>query len=208
MISDAIRSRRSIRRFRPDAPPPELLEELVRAASMAPSASNKQPWRFVAVQNRDVISSVAQAVRDAVRESSACVDEQMRATYLSYSNYFSGFEDAPVVIVVLFRKMNLLSNMLTCEATESVAINAEKMENNSGLIGASLAIGNLLLTAHENGLGATCMSGPILAEDRIRGILSMQPSWQLAAIIPVGYPAEEPQTPERKPVERILKWIK
>ena len=81
------------------------------------------------------------------------------------------------------------------------------MERDSGLIGSAMAMQNLLLMAADTGLGASGMTGPLIADDQIRRILDIAPSWELAALIPVGYPAEEPPPTERKPAERVVTWI-
>ena len=83
----------------------------------------------------------------------------------------------------------------------------DRMEKTSGLVGASLALGHLLLMAHELGLGATCMTGPHLADGRIRAILEVPDTWDLLALVPVGYPAESPGATPRKPSERVLRFI-
>lgn len=55
-----LKGRRSIRRYRPDPVPPELLEQVLEAGRWAPSASNRQPWHFVVVQDREMRRQVAQ----------------------------------------------------------------------------------------------------------------------------------------------------
>ncbi len=50
-VFEAIRTRRSVRRYTPDPVPDEVLAELLSAAILAPSAGNAQPWRFIAVRD-------------------------------------------------------------------------------------------------------------------------------------------------------------
>jgi nitroreductase len=83
----------------------------------------------------------------------------------------------------------------------------ETMERDSSLIGVSLAMQNLLLMAHEVGLGASVMTGPLLAGDKVKEILSVPATWEIAALVPVGYPAEEPPSPGRRPVEKVLSFV-
>ncbi|NPV56034.1 MAG: nitroreductase family protein [Anaerolineae bacterium] len=59
---DFIYTRRSIRKFKPDAVPSELLEELLRAAMAAPSASNSQPWEFIIITRQQTIASLRRAL--------------------------------------------------------------------------------------------------------------------------------------------------
>jgi coenzyme F420-0:L-glutamate ligase/coenzyme F420-1:gamma-L-glutamate ligase len=81
------------------------------------------------------------------------------------------------------------------------------MERDSGLIGTSMAMQNLLLAAHAAGLGASGMTGPLVAADGIREILQIPPAWHIAALVPIGYPAEEP-VPERKSVDHVTRWVR
>ncbi len=53
-VKEAIETRRSIRHFRPDDVPDELIEQMLEAARLAPSGSNMQPWRFVVIRDEEV----------------------------------------------------------------------------------------------------------------------------------------------------------
>src|SRR2546427_6227524 len=54
VVMRSIETLRSVRSFKPDSMPKETLDRILRAASMAASGSNTQPWEFVVVQDRDV----------------------------------------------------------------------------------------------------------------------------------------------------------
>jgi len=53
-VWDAIKTRRSIRKFLPDDIPDEMVEQMLEAARLAPSGSNRQPWRFVVVRDKQI----------------------------------------------------------------------------------------------------------------------------------------------------------
>lgn len=55
---EAIHTRRSIRRFRPEPVAETIIEEILAAAMMAPSAGNEQPWQFVVITDRDRLDDV------------------------------------------------------------------------------------------------------------------------------------------------------
>jgi nitroreductase len=55
-----LKARRSIRRYRPDPVPEEMLEQILEAGRCAPSASNRQPWNFVVVRDQAVLQQVAE----------------------------------------------------------------------------------------------------------------------------------------------------
>lgn len=201
-LYDLLATRRSVRRFKPEAPPREAIESLLASAVTAPSASNKQPWRFLVVQNRECIDAMAAAVRAAVERIAKAIDPSFEAAFRAYGDYFTRFENAPLTIVPLFRALTVLSNMLP---NDDAVIRT--MERDSGLIGTSLAIENLLLAAHAAGLGASGMTGPLIAVDELRQLLRVPPSWEIAVLIPIGYPDETPPPTARKAPETVTHWI-
>src|SRR5207244_1763872 len=74
-IYEAMRERRSVRRFKSDPVSREIVTSLIEAAITAPSASNKQPWRFLVVEDRARIEKMAAAVREATAKVSAHIPE-------------------------------------------------------------------------------------------------------------------------------------
>lgn len=207
MILELMRSRRSVRRFKPEAPARAAIEKLLEAAVSAPSASNKQPWRFLVVTDLAVIKRLAAAVRGSVDKIASHVEPSYQDAFRAYGDYFTRFESAPVVIVPLYRSLAVLSNMVGAGLPDAERASIRLMEDNSGLIGTALAMQNLLLMAHASGLGASGMTGPLVALGALREILDVPPSWQVAALIPVGFPAEEPAATARKSVDAVTRWL-
>jgi nitroreductase len=207
MILEFMQSRRSIRKFKPEVPDRALIEELVAAAVTAPSASNKQPWRFVVVTNPAVKQRMADSVRAAVERVAARIEPQFEAAFRDYGDYFTRFESAPVVIAPLFRPLKLLSQMVGPGLSAADRQNIALMELHSGLVSASLAVQNLLLIAHEKGLGASGLTGPLIARDDLRAVLAVPEGWDLVALVALGYPDEHPEAPARRSPAEITRWI-
>lgn len=206
-LLDLLRERRSVRRFRKAIPPRELIERILESAITAPSSSNKQPWRFLVVYREDLRARLAAAVRAARDRLAAHIDPQYEPAFREYSDYFTCFEDAPVVIVPLFRGLPLLSQMTAGGPSVADQEAVAAMERDSGLISTSLAMQNLLLAAHAEGLGAACMTGPLIAREDLRALLDIPESWHPVAFIPIGYPAETPEPTQRKPLEKVVRWL-
>jgi len=205
-VEEAMKTRRSVRRFRIDHPGRERIESLIELAVTAPSASNKQPWRFFATDNRQTIERMAEAVQEAVDRIVQHIDSSYMDAFRAYGDYFVRFKTAPVVIVVAYREIVVLSNLVDSDLEKEDLEQIRMMEFNSGLTSTSLAIENLLLSAHSSGLGASCMTGPLVAANTIKSILAIPDSWNIAAVIAVGYPDEEPQPTGRKSAEVVLRW--
>ena len=207
MILEWMQSRRSIRKFLPKMPERALLEQLIAAAITAPSASNKQPWRFLVITNPDVKHRMASAVRAAVERVAACIEPQFEEAFRAYGDYFTRFETAPVVIVPLYRPLTLLSSMTGAGLSAADKKNIACMEEQSGIVSSSLAMENILLMAHDVGLGASGLTGPLIAMDALRELLAVPGGWNIVALIAVGYPDEQPIAPARKSPADVTRWI-
>jgi len=207
MILDLMQSRRSVRKFLPKVPARAVLEKLIEAAITAPSASNKQPWRFLVVTNSTVKARMAEAVSRAVQRVASCIEPQFEAAFRNYGDYFTRFESAPVVIVPLYRPLTLLSSMVGADLSEKDRRNISCMEERSGIVSASLAVENLLLMAHDLGLGASGLTGPLIAQDELCGILKVPAGWDIVALVATGYADEQPTAPARKAVADVTRWI-
>src|SRR6185503_10931708 len=110
-LYELMRSRRSVRRFKPEPPGREAIARLLEAAITAPSASNKQPWRFFVVRSRERIEAMAAAVREAVDRIASHIEPGSEEGFRAYGSYFTRFEAAPLVIVALHRPLTVLSQL-------------------------------------------------------------------------------------------------
>ena len=207
MIVDVMRARRSVRRFTRDPVPRPVLDRLIEAAVTAPSASNKQPWRFFVVETPATIASMSSAVREATARIANHVPDESREAFRAYGDYFTRFECAPCVIVPIFRGHSVLSQLVAGSVDASDAALLAAMERDSALVGTSLALMNLLLAAHEAGLGASAMTGPLLAAPALRSILGVPSSFGLVALVPIGFPDESPAPTDRKPVDKVVRYL-
>lgn len=196
-----MRGRRTVRRFSRQTVERGQVEELIELATTAPSASNNQPWRFFVSDQRSLIESMAQAVQEEVDKVKSEMALSSRPAFEAYGDYFTRFAAAPVVIVPAYRPLSLLSQMVSPDPL------IERLEEVSGLASTSLAVQNLLLAAHARGLGASCMSGPLLAAPRIETLLGIPQGWRMGMLIALGYAAEEPVAPPRKGLKTVLRWV-
>jgi len=93
-ILEAIYSRRSIREFTEQPVEPSILDEIVQAGIWAPSGLNNQPWRFVIVQERQMVESLAELTHysNVVRAAQALI-----AVYLDTSAMYDEVKDHQAV---------------------------------------------------------------------------------------------------------------
>jgi nitroreductase len=143
-----------------------------------------------------------------VARIAATVSEEGRDTFVAYGDYFVRFERAPVVIVAVHRGRQVLQNLVDERLSAEDRAQIVAMERDSGLCATAMAVQNLLLSAQARGLGASAMTGPMVAQARLLELLGVPAGWAIAAVIPVGWPDEAPTPTARKEVGAVTRWVR
>lgn len=189
-IFEAIYSRRSIRQYLDKPVPRGLIEKILDAARWAPSAHNRQPWRFAILESAQTKDTLAAAMAIRLRADLERDGAPQDVIEKDASRSQERITNAPVVIVVCvsMREMDFYpdarrQNAEYLMATQSVAMAAQ----------------NLLLATHASGLGACWMCAPLFVPDTVREVLQLDADWEPQALIAMGYPAEE-KTKTRSPL--------
>lgn len=206
---DWMLSRRSMRDFSSRPVARETLENLLLAATSAPSATNRQPWQFAVVRSSRLRAAIVQAVRERAEEMKAVIQRGHHAE--DFGNYGDFFHEpllsAAVIIIPQYRQYpDLIANLLASGGADPTAFHtAGSMQ--AELCSTSAAVMNLLLQAHASGLGGCWMAGPMIARERICALLGIAEPWQMVGAIALGYPAgDPPQQKPRKPLGRVVRW--
>lgn len=188
-------TRRSIRRYTPAPVPDALLTALLEAATWAPSAHNRQPWRFCVVQSDAAKRTLSERMAEVWRRDLAADGAAPAAIAGRVAASHARLTSAPVLIVpcVTLEEMDIYPDPLRSQAEQTMAVQS-----------VALACQNLLLAAHAAGLGACWMCAPLFAPALVRQVLQLPELWEPQAILTLGYPAEE-KTRERAPlIERVV----
>jgi len=192
-----IQERRSIRRFNGTSIPPEILQRLLEAASMAPSAHNRQPWRFVILTTLEDKRSLANALGVRLREDRLADGDNPNQIERDVAQSIERISNAPVVVI------SCLSMEVMDVYPDDGRITAEY---NMAIQSVSMAAQNLLLAAHAEGLGACWLCAPLFAKDLVREELNLPEGWEPQGLIILGYPAETGQERPRRPIEEVSLW--
>lgn len=203
-VRNLLATRRSIRKFTADIPDRRQITELIEMASHAPSASNKQSWRFFVCDQPGIITQAAQAVEHALQALLPKLELSSHESVSNYGRNFSWFAQAPVLIAPVYRPAAGLSGFAQDPGTQKTL---QALEEHSALASLAMAIQNFQLHAHACGLASCCMSGPLIAENALKELFGIPDAWQMGPLIALGYPLEEPLSPGRKPVEHIIRWV-
>jgi len=185
-VMEAIKGRRTIRKFKSDPIPQEVVDEIFEAAMWAPSHANAQPWEFVLVgpEARARLLVMLQAKVDEML-AAPDVPEPKRKGLLSLRADFGG---APLMVAVVSRAAN-----------EPL----EKLENPEST---SAAVQNMCLAAWARGVGSVWLS--VGAAPPSRGILQVPEGAQVVALLALGYPGVTPPPPLREDYKARLREVK
>jgi nitroreductase len=212
-LSNLIKGRRSIRNWQSKAVPEELLLQALELATYAPNAGNQQNWQFYLVLKPETIKALGEAVQ-ASADNIATWPEAAKFgdAALKALQKVGLFRSAPALIVVAASQyQSAVEQMVVLrEKTDPRAKQIHDWRNiaNSRIQSVSSAIAYLLLVLHQMGLGAVWMTGPMQAKGEIEKILKVPAAMDVVALIPVGYPAENPPLRERKPLKDVCVVIK
>lgn len=200
-LMEILKERRSIRKFTDESVPRDVINTILEAAKWAPSPSNFQGTQFIVVKSKAILKQMSDAVKDSMGKLQGALPEGDVSDYIKgYSGYFTFFEDAPAAIIVAYKIRNTFINTLT---------GSNMVENNhlAEISGAAAAIQNIILMAHNLGYGTCWMTGPLVAEKEFCKLLDIKSNYKIAAVLPIGKPAETPMAPDRKNISKMMKVV-
>jgi len=203
-VREAIEQRRSIRKFKPDEIPEEVIHQLLEAARLAPSGSNRQPWRFLVVtdpEERRQLKEICMGqafVEEAPIVFVCCVDLK---AYSQASRRVRSqeFEDYGV--------LETLSGRVREPDYRAQMLNQPDSDRETTLKAAVpnvyIAVEHIVLMTTALDLGS-CWVGAIRDTSEINGLFDLPDHIVPVAVLPVGYPATVPPARPRLSLDQIL----
>jgi nitroreductase len=183
-VMQAIKGRRSIRKYRAEPVPEEALQTVLEAARWAPSWSNTQCWRLIVVRDKETKSKLADILKGVRPGRANPATEAVRS--------------APVVIAACAELG--LTGYYRDESGEN------KLATDKGeawyMFDVALAMQNMSLAAHALGLG-TVHTGSLNAVEAAR-ILDVPENVIVVELMPLGWPDEEPAARPRKEINEFV----
>ncbi|MBC8334227.1 MAG: nitroreductase family protein [Anaerolineales bacterium] len=185
-----LRTRRSVRRFKPDPVPASVVDRILATAVHAPSAHNLQPWRFATVQKKinrkklgEALTKKMQTDMRADGTDQAEIDKRVMIS-------LRRIDEAPLIIL-LCRDMDAIRK----EEPEEVEMGVQSV---------AMAGLQILLAAHAESLGGNWICWPLYAQNEARDSLKLPETWQPQAMIFLGYADETPTKALRQPAQKLL----
>ena len=197
-VSEAIRKRRSIRKFKPDPIPEEKIRLLLESARLAPSGTNTQPWRFIVIKDNDTKKKLQEAAHNQRHIGRAPVIIVCCADLKAFKEFPERVDELiesgalpertrEVFIPYLSKGMDTVTkDALMVAAAANVAI----------------AVEHIVLQAVEIGLGTCWVRW--YEDNKIKEILDIPKHVEVMALLPVGVPDEEPSQRPRQELNKIV----
>ena len=186
-LAEAIRSRQSINRVKPDGVPDGIVEEILESAVHAPNHKITEPWLFHVFTGKgrgELARARAETARLQAEEEGE--DEEMAAGRISRERK-KAFR-APVVITVVSRA------------------GRDEVETTENFAACSAAAQNMLLTAHSLGLGAIWRTGPVAYHPHMRDFFGLRAGDGIVAYLYLGYPDMGERPRRREAVSGKTSW--
>lgn len=192
---DFMNLRRSVREFSSQPVPKEVIEDLIKTASTAPSGAHKQPWTFCAVSNEELKTKIREAAEEEerVNYSGRMSDEWLRDLAPLGTDEHKPFLEIAPWLIIMFKKAY---SMEGDEKRKHYYVNES----------VGIAAGFLISAIHHAGLVTlTHTPSPM---DFLGKLLGRPNNERAFLLLPVGYPSDDAQVPDisRKGLERISEW--
>jgi F420 biosynthesis protein FbiB-like protein len=191
-------ARRSVRRYAPQPIAQPIVRALLEAATAAPSAHNRQPWRFAVVSGAGSKTRLAHAMgqrlrQDRLADCDACDDVEA-----DVARSFARITGAATVVLV-------------CLSMEHMDVYPEgrrnRHEHQMAVQSTAMAGQNLLLAAQAQGLGACWLCAPLFCADVVRDALALPTHWEAQGMITLGYPAAAGKPYVRRPLSEVALFL-
>ena len=192
----AINERRSIRKFQNKPISEQDIIDILQSGIKAPSSKNRQPWKYIVVQEKAKEEMLKVFCEGISREETKDALLPQSKKYISAAKYtVEILEQAPVVIFAV----NPLGKGVLTELTPE-----ERIYEVCNIQSISASIQNMLLEATQKGLGSLWICDIYFAYAELCEWLNGE--GELLAAIALGYPDESPKERPRKKIEDIVEW--
>jgi nitroreductase len=203
-VIEAIKSRRAVRSYESRPIPREIIKEIIEAGNWAPSGGNRQPWRFVVIDDerfRERLRQIAQPKWRRIWIESEISDHMKRLATDIYTRCLGWPEDS---FEVIRERMATVEDAVYYGAPVVVFVICEGQY--AAHDGPMVCL-NMMLAARSLGIGSNWVSHGLLGlqDEEVRNALDLKEEEQVFGPILLGYPRLYPKPPKKK--EPVVKWI-
>jgi coenzyme F420-0:L-glutamate ligase/coenzyme F420-1:gamma-L-glutamate ligase len=190
---ELVADRRSVRRYHSDPVPADLVRRILEAACWAPSAHNRQPWRFATLTSSPAKERLAYAMGKRLRADRLRDGDPASVIEEDVARSHARITGAPLVILVA----------LDMAEMDRYPDKRQRAEHLMAVQSTAMATQNLLLAAHAEGLGACWMCAPLFCPELVIETLGLPKGWDPQALVTLGRPANSGKLATRHAVETV-----
>lgn len=196
-LAASIGERQSIRSYLPEPVERPVIERLIAAAVRAPSAHNRQPWRFAVLDDDASKRRLAEAMGERLRKDRTADGDDVKAIDANVASSYARITGTPVVVVICvdIGDIDRYPDGRRNEAEYLMAVQSTAM-----------ATQNLLLAAQNEGLGACVMCAPLFCPDTVTDALKLPRDWTAQMLVTIGAPGRPGKERPRLPLSDVVLW--
>ena len=180
-LLEFMRARRSLRRYRDEPVPHDWIDCILEAAIWAPSAHNRQPWRFAIVDQEATKERLAREMGAVLRRDLLADAVPQDVIDADVGRSYQRITGAPLLILLC----TSLSDMDAYADEERNRHECTMAQQSTAMAGQ-----NMLLMAEKLGLGACWMCAPLFCQDLVASVLELPADWLPQGMITLGFPAQ------------------
>lgn len=193
-LHEFLRTRRSVRRYTSQPISEAVVERILETGRWAPSAHNRQPWRFAVITDEAAKSRLSDAMAAPFRRDLEAERLPKNEIERRLERSRSRVVGAPVVVVLCMdvSEMDTYPDSIRQSAERTMAVQSASM---AGL--------QLLLAAHAEGLGAVWNCAPLFAPNSVVTSLGLPDTWEPQGMLLIGIPDEQPAPRPHKTLQEV-----
>lgn len=190
-----VRGRRSVRRFRPDPVPDDVIERIIDAGGWAPSPHGTQPWRFAVLTRQETKERLATAMGDTWRHNLEMDNEPPEVIEGRLAGSRRRLLEAPALILVSLYTEDLdrYPDPERAAAERTMAVQS---------LGA--CVQNMLLAAYALGVDGGWICAPLFCPEVVVDALGLDQRVTPHALLAIGHAAADPKRRPRRPREVLV----
>lgn len=193
-ILDCLDNRQSIRNFTQEPISDIQIQRILSTAIRAPSAHNRQPWRFIILKSSQAREAFALGMGQEFRRDLAAEGIAEIEVNRQVARSIKRINSAPIAV------------LLCLDCTKQGGEYGSKQylaEYVMGIQSVAMAGENILLAAHLSGLGAVWLCAPLFAKPIIHQVIDIPQAWDPQGLILIGYPESVPPLKTRQSLHEV-----
>ena len=217
-LQKVLELRQSIRRYKDGDIPESDIQEIVKAAGLAPSGKNIQNWHFVAIKNKELMDKIGQTVAEKNEEIASRmdpIDEEKALRFRKFCKNFTLFFTNATVLTVVYSTVYTPSgyNEIKLYSPDDPILPDLMGHRSPGMQSVGAALENFTLKAIDLGYSTCWLTSANYASREIEALLKKEIGFEkdgffMVALMSMGIPEDNQKSPQKKSLDDIYTFVK